>query len=384
MLSTALAPCGYPTLSDGAKARRRVNAALRGPVVEVLAELLPEVARLPKREAFDLIMSDCDLLHRCFRAFRARRRHFRLLLVDRGDRPVKGDNELLYCGRTLNQVVAMIVRSAAKRYFRWHLDPPPKAKAAPRTEMDVGSGWVGWLDHLFEPPPATSPAPPAPRDSPADRLYDAIKEYLLHDWQVPIIPQYARLTPDEVREMGPRLLDFHEPGQLETHIDGIVAPAPAAPEVAAPPPVEVEEADDQRASLSDFLIPDGSRLSIRAALPILQSLEERAVVRPADNEARRLLCESLSATGAATVRQLAVDFGLPPMSLVAFLAAAADTLPADAYRRLLGGGCDREALRLMIARARVSGLSPASPPAMIAAFVRVLFAPFSVRVTTPR
>ena len=76
------------------------------------------------------------------------------------------------------------------------------------------------------------------------------------------------------------------------------------------------------------------------------------------------------------MRQLAVDFGLPPDCLTAFLAAAADTLDPEIYRRLFGIGGDREMVRLMIARARASGLEPARPPAAFDAFVRSLFAPF--------
>ena len=52
---------------------------------------------------------------------------------------------------------------------------------------------------------------------------------------------------------------------------------------------------------------------------------------------------------------------LPALSTI--LAAAADTLDPEIYRRLFGIGGDREMVRLMIARARASGLEPARPPA---------------------
>lgn len=135
---------------------------------------------------------------------------------------------------------------------------------------------------------------------------------------------------------------------------------------------------DQRDAhyVGDVLTTDGSRLSMRAVVPILQTPEIHALMRFKGHEGMRDLCRTLSATGAGTVRQLAVDFGLPPNCLAVFLAAAADTLEPEIYRRLFGTGCDREIVRLMIARARASGLDPTRPPAAFDAFMRSLFAPF--------
>ncbi len=366
-------------------ARRRINATLRGPVLDVLGGLMPELAGLPSGRAFDAILGDCDLLYRCFQTFRIRRTAFRTILVDRRGRPVTNDNQPLDCGRTLNQVIAMVVRSAAKRHFRMRLDPPRQRLNAPgdRFETRPSPGWRGMLERVLTP---SSPPPIVSRAaSAADLLYEAIKEYLLHDWQVPIIPQYARMTPVEVQEMGSRLLDFRDAAQLAAHLDGgeatrwpvgVEADAAETPvtetAVAAPEATAV----DRRARLNDVLTADGSRLGMRAVVPILQTLEIHALVRPASHEAMRELCRTLSATSAGTVRQLAVDFGLPPENLTVVLAAAADTLAPEIYRRLFGIGCDREMARLMIVRARASGLRPDSPPAAFNAFVRRLFAPF--------
>ena len=101
------------------------------------------------------------------------------------------------------------------------------------------------------------------------------------------------------------------------------------------------------------------------------------MIRPANSDALRALCRTLSGTGAATLRQLAVDFGLPTDNLTVFLATAAQTLPPEVYPRLFGVGGDPMLVRLLIRRARASGLRPDSPPAAFAAFMRRLFARFA-------
>ncbi|TAN71204.1 MAG: hypothetical protein EPN20_04835 [Magnetospirillum sp.] len=368
-------------------ARRRVNATLRGPVLHVLAGLLPEVAALPHQRAYDMILGDCALLDRCFRAFRSQRGQFRHVLVDRRDRPVRSDNQPLSCGRTLNQVVAMVVRSAAKRHFRQRLDPWRRGGVADQARFSPWPtpGWPGMVERMltsFQPAPVRPASPP----SAADRLYDAIKDYLLHDWQVPIIPQYARMTPDEVREMGSRILDFHDAATLAAYLDGgdDVGPVGGAAEAAAPAsPVAETVAVDQRARLAELLTDDGSRLRMKTVVPILIMPEINAVVRPADTEALRNLCRTLSGTGAATLRQLAVEFGLPAENIVVFLAVTAQTLMPEVYLRLFGTRGDPSLVRLLIKRARASGLRPDSPPAAFAAFTRRLFGPFAPKVPTP-
>ncbi|KAF0224098.1 MAG: hypothetical protein FD176_1496 [Rhodospirillaceae bacterium] len=110
------------TAIDHAAVVRKINATLQGPVIEVLAELVPEVRHLPKRNALEVILDDVDLLDRCFQAFRSNPEQFRHLLIDRRKVAVDDAEALLECGRSLDQVVAMVVRTAAKRHFRSRLD----------------------------------------------------------------------------------------------------------------------------------------------------------------------------------------------------------------------------------------------------------------------
>ena len=115
--------------ADSATATRQVRAALRGPVMRTLAEGIPEVRNMPGIVAYDKVMGDIALLEQCFAYFRSSRDKFTAILVDNLQRQVNDDSAQLFCDRTLNEVIAMIVRSAAFRYFGKRLGDvrPPKA-----------------------------------------------------------------------------------------------------------------------------------------------------------------------------------------------------------------------------------------------------------------
>ena len=198
-------------VSESATAVFRINLALRGPVLDVLGPFIPELNALPRKTAYDLVMDDLGLLGRCFAIFRQERPRFRTILVDERHRPVQDDFAPLSCGRSLAEVIAMVVRTAAKRYFRRTLSPAPSRPVEP------------------------------PRRNRADELYEAIRAYLLHEWQVPLVPNYAELDPSLVRRLGRRLLEAREPEALAR----LVANPDAAPPPAAaplPPPVSLSGA----------------------------------------------------------------------------------------------------------------------------------------------
>ncbi len=377
MFSPSLALSGAGT--DGVVARRRINATLRGPVTDALAAMVPELARLPRAQAFDIVLNDCDLLYRCFEAFQSHRRLFRFVLRDRRNRPVDGDNQMLACGRTLNQVVAMIVRSAAKRYFRVHLDPWQGRLAVARPQAAAAvpaGGWVGWLDRLLGVPLPEAMAPPK---SAADRLYESIRAYLLHDWQVPIIPQYARMTPPEVRTLGAKILDFRSAAELARYLD-----------VADEAPADLAEAEAEvvgtatlpggepghRVSLSDVLTDDGSHLRMNAVVEVLTMPEIRALAGMPTGGALLDLCTRLQQTGFTTVRQLLLDFGLSPDQMIVLLAAAGRNLPGPVYERVFGPAADPYLVHRLIRMARAAGLTQASPLPAYDAFTDALFRPF--------
>ena len=381
------------------RARRRITQTLGGPVMVRLAGLMPELAHLTQDQALETVLNDCGLLHRCFTTFRSERPRFRDLLLDRRHQPVENDNTQLLCGRSVNQIIAMVVRSAAKRHFRRRLEQRPSWPRRSRLENRTQLGWTGMLGWMANRPPSVREKPPA------DQLYDSIRQYLLHDWQVPIIPQYARMTPPEVRALGSHLLDFRDAGALARYLDGglgwqqVAEEPPPTPVDAVealpmpvPPPLPPSNAPvpvtgmaalpsaslvpENRASLSQVLSRDGRSLRMETLVPILVRPEIKAALgQPSQNE-MLLASRLLARTGPGTVRRLVVDFGLPAEQMTVMLTAAALVLPQPVFERLFGRQGDATLVLALVGKARQAGLAPDRPPEEFGAFMRELFGRF--------
>lgn len=383
------------------RARQALNQTLAGPVMAKLVGMVPDLAWVPRGRELETALRDCDLLHRCFVAFRTHRASFRPLLVDGKGRPVGNDNTPLNCGRTVNQVIAMIVRSAAKRHFRARLDgfPPGRAERLHRRREVGWGGMLTWMSGRVEESRSRRSR------SAGDQLYDAIRRYLLHDWQVPIIPQYARMTPPEVVALGSRILDFRDAAELSAWLDGaadqrrmptawVVEPIPLSsepePEPMAEAPAPVAEpvqgaatlpgaplVGEGRPRLGDVLSADGRLIRMETVVPLLTTPAIKAALGSPGREELRRAARSLAVTGANTVRRLTVDFGLDPEQMTAMLAKSALLLPPGVYERLFGRKGELVLILALIGRARAAGLDAEASPAAFAAFMDDLFGRFA-------
>lgn len=197
---------GDETLSttDHNNAVRQITDTLKGPVAAIFREMVPALSELSGQEFYDSVLASPDLLHGCLLIFRKRRDAFAQVLVDGRGRVVNDDFVRLRCGRTVHEIISMIVRTHAKQHFRTTL--------------------------------GSDPNDPASR---AGKLYQAMNEYLIHEWQIPLVRHYAPLPVAKVRELGPRLLDFTTPEQIQA-LGGIAPMAlplpPERPAIAAPLP----------------------------------------------------------------------------------------------------------------------------------------------------
>jgi len=227
---TAPSPLRKPTRTERAGIGR-VNEALRGPVVDVLLENIPAFHGLTRDQAFELVMNNPRLVEECFKLFRKRPDLFDKLILGPDGNPVSDEQGELACGRTLAEVVALVVRAAAKRHFQAKLggtEPTPPAPAPPTADV---TGWRRMLARFLPPPPPTpEPPPPKRKATRADRLYRAMQSSLLYEWQLPLIKHYTPLPVSTVLELGPRILEFREPGALKVLL---AEGPPKAPEKAA-------------------------------------------------------------------------------------------------------------------------------------------------------
>jgi hypothetical protein len=208
-------PAPVSEANAGDEAVRVVRETLKGPVIQVMRRLVPDLAQVSPDVAYDHALANLGLLERCFKAFREQRDRFRHILVDKSGRVVDNDTSLLTCGHNLEVVVAMIVRTAAKRYFRNHigLEQAPKFLSAQPKLLDKMRKVL---------------ANPGNKKTLSEELYECIKGYLLFEWQVPLVPTYAKLTPAQVSTMGRKLLSYKDEVEL-AKATGLPVPISKAP-----------------------------------------------------------------------------------------------------------------------------------------------------------
>ena len=331
---------------DGATAIRRVNDTLKGPVADVLRQILPELAVLPRAEIYDRVLDDLGLLQRCFDAFRRERPRFRHILVDDRYRPVQDDNTQLCCGRSLNEVVAMVVRSAAKRHFRRVLDGG----------WGVGANVVPLRPDL------------SGRHQ-AAQLYQAIKDVLMHEWQLPLVPTYATLSPAQIGRLGPRLLEIRDSEKLRQLILAPEPPAAPAPVPAASGPTMAAVRADRIASL---LSDDGIRLRVEAFASALLRPDVRKEMPEGGNGIR--LTDALRDVGGSPARLLLCGLQLSPEQLAVILINARARMANGVFQRVFGPPGQPELVLRVIQRALDSGIGPEASLGQCAAFTRELFA----------
>lgn len=371
---------------DARTAIQSVNQSLQGPVAEILGRFVPELRRLPPDRAYERVLDDIGLLQRCFAAFNAQRDSFKAVLLDAQARPVSDDRAVLSCGRTLEQVVAMIVRSAAKRYFRRKLDSAGHHHNLHDTSLRKDIPAKGLVHRLTSVLGETKPTKPAvsakPVRSRADELYDAIKEHLLHDWQVPLVPTYADMSPNLARALGAKILDLRTPEDLRRVVDDPAEAAklfdiPAKQAAKTEPAAASAGRRDERARLSDVLTPDNRRLRVEALANALVRPDVRAQLGAGPVGLR--LTEVLRGVGGMPVKLLVAELGLTVEQLAVFLLVAHETMGTEVFGRIFGQPGEADLVMRVTQKARLAGIGQRSSLPECAAFVRGLFARFARR-----
>ncbi len=311
---TALAAADEDTRAIG-----RINGALRGPVTDVFRQLIPDLRARTRRDAYERIMNSPHMAATCFHEFRARPELFRTLVVGPNAAPVTSDDQMLSCGRTLAQVIALVVRAIAKRHFRARLviirrpAVPQKAKSPGLFAVVFGA---------FKPPPP-SPRPVRREYSRADALYQALRAYLLFEWQVGLIPHYASLPVSLVDELGPRILEYRDVEQIEAlvrspHTAGMETPPAQKAPLPTPP-------DEPAVASPPAALPAGLRASFPpsgapAKIDILRSVSRRfglAALFGLDESGMHRLIDVVDGPARPVLSALAQAGLAPPEAMVA-------------------------------------------------------------------
>ena len=206
---------GLNTAGDGSKARESletIRGTLRTQVAEILRLNITQLSTLPISAVYDRVLDTPQLLHECFQVFRLQPELFKRVIIRQDKRPATSDDDVLWCGRNVEDVVKLVVRASAKRHFRANLPgadmslaPPPPAPPGLMTSTAIRLG-------LKKPEPIKPYVPPLGQ---GDKLYKAFREHLRFEWQVPLIPHYTPLEASTVTRLGSRILALREPGQLQ-------------------------------------------------------------------------------------------------------------------------------------------------------------------------
>lgn len=192
----------------------RLRLTIRGPVTDVLRAGMPELQGMPREAAYERIMRTPDLLDGCFRLFRSRPELFEAVARAPDGTVARADDQVLPCGRVLGDVIALIVRAAARRYFRLSLDRKPP-RLGGRRQAARRPFWRAALAALgLGGGAAARPAGAARIASRGDRLFAALRDNLRYEWQIPLLPHYLPLAPELVRELGQRILIFRTAEEL--------------------------------------------------------------------------------------------------------------------------------------------------------------------------
>lgn len=189
-------PAVKKPVDKDAEQRKEIIRTIKGPVVARLQELVPAFAAYD--DPYGTIMATPDLLAACLQLVRTRRDKFQEFLTDSAGNPVTADDIPLRCGRSLDQIIGMVVRSGTKAYAekRWGDEG-----AAPKVVTPAQKGLLDKLKELVS-GKWSEGEQPKPSLTQGDRFYAAIKDHLDFDWQVPLIPYFAELPVKLINELG--------------------------------------------------------------------------------------------------------------------------------------------------------------------------------------
>jgi hypothetical protein len=297
-----------------------VRTVLRRDIADILREHLPSLAMVPREKVYDRVMDDPNLLHQGFQLFRSQPELFKNVVITPERLFPTADGDTLWCGRTLSDIIALVVRASARRYFKKRLSGP-KPKPLPMPKVGFFQGVAIGLG-LADPPrrPKRKHWP-----SPAEKLFEAMREFLLYEWQVPLIPAYAALSPQLVSKLGPKLLDFRDPLKLQVLADHTAGTAVSDGKV----PLLLDGA--QR-----LLTANADTINAEVLWNVSQKMRMAALFPGFDTSEMRKAVSLIAATSPAALKHLLPVLGDDIRKFTLYLFTCYAKLGPARYRQALG------------------------------------------------
>ncbi len=329
-----------------------VRETLRTQIADILRVNIAQLSTLPQHEVYDHILNTPGLLHECFQVFRNQPDLFRKVVLRKDKRPVADGSDELWCGRSLDHVTALVVRAAARRYFR-DVMPPPEA---PPVVVETPSLLHKTAVKLGIKKPVHRAPYVAPKGQ-GDKLYEVFRDNLRYEWQAQLIPSYSALTPSTVRVLGPRILKLRESAQID-----ILAAEGLGPDGRLP--LLLEDARRLRAV-------DGS-IDSNALMEAFVKQGLDAVFPELDDVALRKAVSQISTMETKAVDMIfpAMEYALKPVTV--FLFTAYNKLELKGFRQAFGPHCALWAVQKLSKHLETQRPWPRSMPGMKSATLAAL------------
>ena len=333
-----------------ADAIAQVNRTLRGPVLDVIRSLVPDLKTMDRKQAYDSIMNNTDLVAACFQLFRKKPDLFEKVLPSIANSAELRGDDILICGCSLDEVIALIVRATAKRHFTTKLGMSayahhPKAKTKLIDRL---------LHRAIGPAPLSSVTSHA-KQTHAEALYLALRDFLLFEWQVPLIPHYVPLPVSLVHSLKERILDYRSPAELQSLLHPtkqktqprkrLPQHAPAMPRPQRPPRLAAGSANANATP------------SAEAIWTHCQTLDIKTVLGLDDIELRNMIAHVSAVSPLAIASLRSID--LPPPAIVTILCTIDKQLGHIQMSKLLGATASPIFLQTMVSRLRKESFTEA-------------------------
>jgi hypothetical protein len=200
---TAPPPAAAPAKVDP---RQEVTAMLKGPVAAVIKNAIPQLK--DDENVYRTVMANHELLYGCTQLFRMKRDLFAEFLVDEAGQPVTDDDARLKCGRSVNEVIGMVVRTGMRNYAEAFFGDPivfGKPSKAVAKKPQPKSIWkiinLSKLSELFRRNYGIE-KPLAKGKTRSGRFYESIKDHLDFEWQIRFFPIYVEIPSHVFEKLG--------------------------------------------------------------------------------------------------------------------------------------------------------------------------------------
>lgn len=323
MSAVATPALALPTLVPPAQPVETIRGLLRREVAAILKDSMPVLALVPEDKVYDHVMADPILLEQAFRVLRGNPELFKDVLTTPQRQLPASDEDPLWCGRTLSDVVALVVRACARRYFKKRLKAP---KFRPLRQPQIGF-WrsLGIILGLAEPP---APVRRKPLPSAGDKLYAAMRDLLRYEWQVPLIPAYSTLSPQLVNSLGEKLLEYRDPLKVQLLSDYATESALVDGKL----PLLLSDAHRLMSAASD-------NINAEVLWNVCQKMRMAALFPGHDTAEMRKAVSLVAATSPAALKLLMPVLGDDIRKFTLYLFTVYGKFGPARYRQVLGAQC---------------------------------------------